>query len=128
MLSRKSVPNIQSIWNDGQNYTLRGIVIRTIHHVLLRQYQNQRGLGLSATIRMQTKNPYPPKFTRLVMVPRGACSESRTGHRYPDWGFTSTTSVLSVYSMKLSQIKQLGCSSTSFPIPYLPNIAPFGFM
>jgi len=36
----------------------------------------------------------PSKLTRLVLVPRGACSGSRTGHRYPDWGFTSTTSVL----------------------------------
>lgn len=36
----------------------------------------------------------PCKLTRLVMDPRGACSGSRTGHRYLDWGFTSTTSVL----------------------------------
>ena len=36
----------------------------------------------------------PSKLTRMVMVPRGACSGFRTGHRYPDWGFTWTTSVL----------------------------------
>ena len=62
-LRRKSVPTIQYVWNDGQNNTLRGTVICTIHHVLLRQYQNQRGLGLRATIRMQEmKNPYPPSL------------------------------------------------------------------